>query len=242
MAFAVALASEIGPGFRSCRRTQIFALPEGAWGFNPTNRASRSSGFQPRAVSSKCPSRLFSTPFSPDIQSFPRAISSHARDSIRFGYRAQPDRLPPPIKGSPSVAKTIILRSQCRRLRPTTRARVQEEAMKILRSVNRRSFNVEPAGYFNVLMPSKRFTTSHPPGQFRYLTGQSRGTVFSRAHENPAAAPPFQLISMPHRNDPGYRRLLRPASIALAATALTLFLVWWSAGCPLHIIFWTPPQ
>jgi hypothetical protein len=111
--------------------------------------------------------------------------------------------------------------------------------MKILRSVNRRDFSVEPAGYFNVLTPSKRFTASHPPGQFRYLPGQSKGTAFPQ-NENPATAPPFELISVPDQNDLGYHRLLRPAMIVLAATALTLFLVWWSAGCPIHITFWVP--
>jgi hypothetical protein len=109
--------------------------------------------------------------------------------------------------------------------------------MKILRSVNRRDFSIEPAGYFNVLRPSKRFTPSHPPGEFHYLTGPSKGTAFPQAHENPTTAPPFELISMPDQNDLGYRRLLRPASIVLAATALTLFLVWWSAGCPIYVKF-----
>jgi hypothetical protein len=116
-------------------------------------------------------------------------------------------------------------------------APVQEEVVKILRSVNRRAFNVEPAGYFNVLSPSKRFTPSHPPGEFRYLAGQSKGTAFPPAHENPTTAPPFELISVPDQNELGNHRLVRPALIVLAATALTLFLVWWSAGCPIQIIF-----
>jgi hypothetical protein len=102
--------------------------------------------------------------------------------------------------------------------------------MKTLRSVNRRSFSVEPAGYFNVLTPSKRFTASHPPGQFSYLPGQSKGT----AYQNPATAPQFASASLPDQKDLGNRRLLRPAMVVLGATALTVFFVWWSAGCPIH--------
>jgi hypothetical protein len=97
--------------------------------------------------------------------------------------------------------------------------------MKTLRSVNRRSFTVEPAGYFNVLTPSKRFTTSHPPGQFSYLPGRSKGTA--------ATAPKFTSVAVPDRKATG-DRLLRPAMVVLAATALTVFFVWWSAGCPIH--------
>jgi hypothetical protein len=120
------------------------------------------------------------------------------------------------------------------------RAPVQGEVVKILRSVNRRDFSIEPAGYFNVLRPSTRFTPAHPPGDFRYLPDQSKGTT--QAYENSTTAPPFQLIPLPDQNVQGYHRLLRPALIVLAATALTLSLVWWSAGCPIHVTFWLPPQ
>jgi hypothetical protein len=109
--------------------------------------------------------------------------------------------------------------------------------MKVLRSVNRRNFSVEPAGYFNVLTPSKRFTASHPPGQFRYLTGQSKGTAFPQADGNPATSPSFESISVRDQKDLGNHRLLRPAMIVLGATTATLFLVWWSAGCPIRMIF-----
>ncbi len=112
--------------------------------------------------------------------------------------------------------------------------------MKTFRSVNRRAFSVESAGYFNVLRPSERFTASHAPGQFGYLPGQSKGTAFPQTYENSATVPSFGLVSVPDQNDLGYHRLLRPALIVLSATALTLFLVWWSAGCPIHVIFWLP--
>jgi hypothetical protein len=98
--------------------------------------------------------------------------------------------------------------------------------MKVLRSVNRRNFSVEPAGYFNVLTPSKRFTASHPRGEFSYLPGQSKGTA--------ATAPSLELISAPDQSVPGNRRLLRPAMVVLGATALTLFFLWWSTGFPTH--------
>ena len=98
--------------------------------------------------------------------------------------------------------------------------------MKVLRSVNRRSFNVEPAGYFNVLTPSKRFAASHPPGQFSYLPTQSKGIA--------ATAPSLELLSAPDQIVLGNRRLLRPAMVVLGATALTVFFVWWSTGFPTH--------
>lgn len=112
--------------------------------------------------------------------------------------------------------------------------------MKILRSVNRRAFTVEPAGYFNVLTPSKKFAPAHPPGQFHYLPGQSKGPPFLQTHVT--TAPQFGSISRPDQKELGYRRLLRPAFIVLAAIALTLSLVWWSAGCPTHVIIWAPSQ
>ena len=94
--------------------------------------------------------------------------------------------------------------------------------MKILRSMNHRNFTVEPAGYFNVLRPNKRFTPSHPPGQFSYLPPKSKATA--------ATAPPLELMSAPDQN----RRLLRPAMIVLGAIAATIFFVWWSTGFPTH--------
>jgi hypothetical protein len=100
--------------------------------------------------------------------------------------------------------------------------------MKILRSMNHRDFTVEPAGYFNVLRPSKRFASAHPPGQFSYLPGQSKATA--------ATAPQFASVSLPDHKATG-DRLLRPAMIVLGATALTIFFLWWSAGFPIHMIF-----
>jgi len=110
--------------------------------------------------------------------------------------------------------------------------------MKTLHSVKHRDFGIEPAGYFNVLRPSSRFIPAHPPGDFRYLASLYKGTEFPQVHVYPIATPQFGLIPSPYRNDPVYHRLLRPALIVLAAIALTLFLLWWSAGFPIHIIIW----
>jgi len=109
--------------------------------------------------------------------------------------------------------------------------------MKTLHSVNRRSFNIEPAGYFNVLRPSTRFIPQRVSSDFRDLVGQSKGTAYPQTHENPATALQFALIPIADRNAPLYLRLLRPALIVLAAIGLTFFLIWCSGGCPIHITF-----
>jgi hypothetical protein len=106
--------------------------------------------------------------------------------------------------------------------------------VKILRSVNRRSFSVDLAGGYTFLRPSDRFIPAHPPGDFRYLSKLYKGTAFPQVHVNPATAPQFGLIPSPYQNDPLYRRLLRRALLVLAALALTFFLLWWSAGFPFH--------
>lgn len=109
--------------------------------------------------------------------------------------------------------------------------------MKILRSVNRRDFSIEPAGFFNVLKPNKRFNPARSLGEFRYLASQSKATAFPQTPENPATAPPFHLVPPPDQNHLGYHGLLQPVLITFGAIVLSLFLVWWSAGCPIHITF-----
>jgi hypothetical protein len=95
--------------------------------------------------------------------------------------------------------------------------------------VNHRRFNIEPAGYFNVLRPDTRFTPSHPPGDFRYLAKLSKG-AFPQTHDTSVAPPQFELIPSPYKNDPLYRRLLRRALYVLAALALIYLFFWWTAG------------
>lgn len=92
--------------------------------------------------------------------------------------------------------------------------------MKIRSSVNRRNFGIEPAGYFNVLRPSARFTASHLRRVFPYLPGQSKGT------DSQEAARHLQIMT-PSTHD---RRVLRPVLIVLAAIAITLIALAWIDG------------
>lgn len=107
--------------------------------------------------------------------------------------------------------------------------------MKTLRSVNRRALSIEPAGYFNVLIPSKRFAPAHPPGQFHYLPGQPKG-AFPHSYES-SATPQFESIRSPYRNDPLYLRLLRPILLILAALGPIYLFFWWIAGFPIPRVF-----
>jgi hypothetical protein len=93
--------------------------------------------------------------------------------------------------------------------------------MKIARAANRRSFNVAPAGYFNVLRPNARFTALRLPRSFRYLAEP----VAERLR---AASPDYAgrdekantlQIMLPGTQE---RSVLRPALIVLAAVAITL--------------------
>lgn len=102
--------------------------------------------------------------------------------------------------------------------------------MKTLHSVKHRNFSVAPAGYFNVLRPSARFTPSHPPGDFRYLASLYKGTAFPPVHVSQATAPQFALIPSPYQGDPLYRRLLRRTLYLLAALAIIYLFNWWIAG------------
>ena len=104
--------------------------------------------------------------------------------------------------------------------------------MKILRSMNRRGFNVETAGGYTFLRPNTRFTPALPPGDFRYLAKLSKG-AFPQTHDTSVAPPQFELIPSPYKNDPLYRRLLRRALYVLAALALIFLFNWWIVGFPM---------
>jgi hypothetical protein len=97
--------------------------------------------------------------------------------------------------------------------------------MKILRSVNRRGFNVEPAGYFNVLTPSKRFIASRLPIGFHYPLGQSKTTDREHA-DSQETAKPLQIMQPSTRD----RNILRSGLIVLAAIAITLVALSWIDG------------
>jgi hypothetical protein len=87
--------------------------------------------------------------------------------------------------------------------------RVDEEAMKILRTENRRDFNIEPAGYFNVLRPRARFIASHLQRRFAYLVRQSKGTE---------TVEPLQILIPSARSGGAWRWVF----IVLAAIGITL--------------------
>ncbi len=57
--------------------------------------------------------------------------------------------------------------------------------MKILRSVNRRGFNLGTAGWFTIQKPSTWFAASRLPNTSYHLSGQSKA-VIRHAQESPA--------------------------------------------------------
>jgi hypothetical protein len=85
--------------------------------------------------------------------------------------------------------------------------------MKVLRSVNRRDFQIAPAGYFNVLRPSTRFIAAHLRRRFPYLVRQSKTTADSQE-----TAETLEILT-PRTRSGG---LLRWALIVLAAIGITV--------------------
>ena len=90
--------------------------------------------------------------------------------------------------------------------------------MKIPRSENRRGFNIEPAGYFNVLRPRTRFIASHLQRRFPYLMKQSKTTADSQD-----TAEPLHIL-IPSTRSGG---VLRWGLIVLAAIAITFGWLCW---------------
>lgn len=84
--------------------------------------------------------------------------------------------------------------------------------MKIARSLKHRDFNIEQAGYFNVLRPSATFIASGLQRRFPYLMRLSKG----------ANLEPLQILE-PSTRDCGAWRL---AAIVLAAVVITYFGLW----------------
>jgi hypothetical protein len=97
--------------------------------------------------------------------------------------------------------------------------------MKILRSVNRRGFNIEPAGFFNVLRPGTRFITSRLPIGFHYPVGQPKAT--DRKHAGSQETEKSLQIMQPSTHD---RNISRSVLIVLAAIAITFIALWWIDG------------
>ena len=103
--------------------------------------------------------------------------------------------------------------------------------MRILRSLNRRGFNVGTAGYFSVLRQNTWFAASRLSDGFESLAGRTNRKVAKgsagpetwgglSAQGSAAAPPALELI--PHEHRP-----LRAAFIVCAAIAITLGLLWW---------------
>lgn len=95
--------------------------------------------------------------------------------------------------------------------------------MKILRSVNRRSFHVESAGWFSVLRPGARFTPWRLTRDPNYLGGQLKQP--DRA-DGRGTAEPLQIVP-PGTGD---RHMLRWALIVAAAIAITFIALLWIDG------------
>jgi len=103
--------------------------------------------------------------------------------------------------------------------------------MRILRSLNRRGFNVGTAGYFSVLRQNTWFAASRLSDGFESLIGRSNrgvptGSVGQEtwgrlsAQGTTVLPPALELIPDEHRP-------LRAAFIVCAAIAITLGLLWW---------------
>jgi len=111
----------------------------------------------------------------------------------------------------------------------TEAARVQEEAMKILRSVNRRGFSVGVAGWFAILKPNTWFPASRLPSPFHYRGSQTAETPsMDHADSHETIATP--RIIMPNTQN---HRPMRLALVVLGAIAITSALLWWiMSGAP----------
>jgi hypothetical protein len=102
--------------------------------------------------------------------------------------------------------------------------------MKILRTVTRRGDTVRTAGFFTILSPNRWFAASKLPEGYRFLDGQPKGTAaqiaaelaaVDRSNSQETTAP--QIIIPSEQN----HHLMRLALSALAAIAITFFMLWW---------------
>lgn len=101
--------------------------------------------------------------------------------------------------------------------------------MKILRSVNRRGFDIGTAGYFNVLRPNTWFAASRFPDRFHHLRERAEAAAREAAQgpETSSAESNQSTIHLDLRPQPEPLRLIRSAAIVLVASAVTVFLLWW---------------
>jgi hypothetical protein len=158
---------------------------------------------------------------------------------IASKYASSPKRIHLRIGGAmPRNFNVLnIARLRCRDSQPKKHIRrimAQEATMKILRSVNRRGFNVGTAGWFTVLKPNTWFAASRLQGASRPFTGQVMGTWHQgpKGHATTAGAFPasgretavsLQALKLSAHD----RSPMRLALAATAAIAITSGLLWW---------------
>jgi hypothetical protein len=105
--------------------------------------------------------------------------------------------------------------------------RNEVRAMKILRSVTRRGFNVGTAGWFTVLRPNTWFPATRLPASVPHLGHRSR-VASEPAVRNPHTKSPGVVIAPRIITLNGHdRQLLRRGLIVLAAMAITSILLLW---------------
>lgn len=97
--------------------------------------------------------------------------------------------------------------------------------MKILRSVNRRGFNVGTAGWFTILRPNTWFAASRLSNSLHSLGKGSAlpGTMVPGRSERQGTT----VLSQPVNLRPQDPRLMRTLLIVTAASAITSILLWW---------------
>ena len=100
--------------------------------------------------------------------------------------------------------------------------------MRILRSLNRRGFNVGSAGYFSVLRQNTWFAASRLSDGFESLIGRSNRGLPTHSTPAPRAALSARATSAPALAlIPHQYRPARAAVIVCAAIAITFVLLWW---------------
>ena len=93
--------------------------------------------------------------------------------------------------------------------------------MRILRSVTRRGYTVQSAGFFNVVSPNRWFAASQfPPGLDAHV--KVTDTADEARDRTDSEEVPQILISRTQD-----RSLARFVLAALAAAAVALFVLWW---------------
>jgi len=103
--------------------------------------------------------------------------------------------------------------------------------MKILRSVTRRGFTVGTAGMFTIVSPNRWFAASHLPESFLRFGARSKVAAAPVAAsgkapggvdgQTTATSPQIMILGTQDR------RPMRFALVALLATAIAFFVLWW---------------